>query len=132
MRFLLDTDTCIYALKHKEPVLSRLLSQARQDVSISVISEAELRAGAAKSTSAARTTRLLENFLRPIAILEFTSADAELYGHVRSRLERNGTPIGPMDMLLAAHALSRKLILVTNNQREFSRVQGLRLDNWAA
>lgn len=131
MRFLLDTDTCIYALKQRDPVLGRLLSHDREAVALSVITEAELRAGAAKSTSAARTTRLLENFLRPLAILDFTSDDAIVYANVRSKLERRGTPIGPMDTLLAAHALARKLTLVSNNEREFGRVSGLRLENWA-
>lgn len=131
MRFLLDTDTCIYALKQREPVLGRLLSLGREAVALSVVTEAELRAGAAKSTSAARTTRLLENFLRPLAILDFTSDDAIVYADVRSKLERRGAPIGPMDTLLAAHALARKLTLVSNNEREFGRVSGLRLENWA-
>lgn len=131
MKFLLDTDTCIYALKQREPVLGRLLAQDREDVGLSVITEAELRAGAARSAAIAKTTRLLENFLRPLAILDFTSQDAVAYAQVRSNLERRGTPIGPMDTLLAAQALSRKLTLVSNNLREFGRVVGLRVESWA-
>jgi tRNA(fMet)-specific endonuclease VapC len=132
MKFLLDTDTCIYILKQREPALKQLLSHSREDVAVSVITEAELRAGAAKSTSAAKATRLLENFLGPLTILDFTSDDTLAYAQVRSKLERGGTPIGPMDTLLAAHALSRRLILVSNNVREFGRVFGLRIENWAA
>ena len=77
-----------------------------------------------------KTLRLLENFLRPLSIFEFTSGDAAVYAQVRARLERAGTPIGPLDTLIAAQGLARKLVLVTNNQREFSRVAGLRLLNW--
>lgn len=130
MRFLLDTDTCIYILKQREPVLKRLLSHNREDVTLSVITEAELRAGAAKSTAAAKATRLLENFLHPLTRLDFTSHDTLMYARVRSKLERRGSPIGPLDTLLAAQALSRSLTLVSNNTREFRRVSGLRLENW--
>ena len=93
MKFLLDTDTCIYALKHNPAVLNHLLAQSREDVAVSVITEAELRTGAAESTSAGKTLRLIENFLRPLAIVEFNSNDATSYAQVRSRLERAGTPI---------------------------------------
>ncbi len=131
MKFLLDTDTCIYALKQNAAVLAIMLSRSRADVALSVITEAELRTGAAKSSSPAKTLHLVENFLGPLTILEFTSADAVAYAHVRSKLERAGTPIGPLDTLIAAQALARKLTMVTNNQREFGRVPGLRLENWA-
>ncbi|HKW76166.1 MAG TPA: type II toxin-antitoxin system VapC family toxin [Terriglobales bacterium] len=132
MKFLLDTDTCIYALKQNAAVLEHLLAQNRQDIAVSVITEAELRTGAAKSASTAKTLRLVENFLRPLAILEFTSSDAASYALVRAKLERAGTPIGPLDTLIAAHAVSRKLVLVSNNEREFSRVAGLTVQNWAS
>ena len=131
MKFLLDTDTCIYALKQNLAVLKNLLARAPEDILVSVITEAELRTGAAKSSSAAKTLRLVENFLRPIAILEFTSSDAASYAHVRARLERAGTPIGPLDTLIAAQAVVRKLVLVSNNRREFGRVAGLHIQNWA-
>lgn len=132
MKFLLDTDTCICALKQKPAVLNRLLAQSRDDVAVSVITEAELRTGAAKSTSAAKTLRLIENFLRPLAVVEFNSADAASYAQVRSRLERAGTPIGPLDTLIAAQAVARKLVLVSNNEREFGRVANLRVENWTS
>jgi tRNA(fMet)-specific endonuclease VapC len=131
VRFLLDTDTCIYSLKQNAAVLKRLLSTSRSDVTVSVITEAELRTGAAKSASAAKTLRLVENFLKPLQIVDFQSEDAAAYGQVRTRLEKAGTPIGPLDTLIAAQAVARKLILVTNNEREFGRVPGLRIENWA-
>jgi len=131
MKFLLGTDTCIHAIKQNTVVLEHLLAQSREDVAVSVITEGELRTGAAKSASAAKTRRLVENFLRPLAILEFTSSDAVAYALVRAKLERAGTPIGPLDTWIAAHAVARKLVLVSNNEREFSRVVGLPVQNWA-
>lgn len=97
-----------------------------------MITEAELRTGAAKSASPAKTLRLVENFLWPLAILEFTSVDAASYAQVRAKLERSGRPIGPLDALIAAQAVVRKLILVSNNQREFARVAGLHVQNWTS
>ncbi len=132
MRFLLATDTCIYAIKQDASVLRRLLSESRADIAVSVITEGELRTGAAKSSNADKTRRRVENFLRPLSILEFTSEDAASYAQIRGRLERAGTPIGPVDTLIAAQAVLRKLTLVTNNQREFSRIPGLRVENWSA
>ena len=131
MRFLLDTDTCIYALRHDEIVLRRMLAQRRADVMVSVITEAELRTGAAKSSAPGKTARLVENFLKPLTVLEYTSEDAAAYARIRAKLERAGKPIGPLDTLIAAQAVGRKLTLVSNNQREFGRVLGLRVENWA-
>jgi tRNA(fMet)-specific endonuclease VapC len=132
MRFLLDTNICIYALKQNQAVLTRLLAERPIDVSLSVITQAELRTGAAKSASSTKTTRLLEHFLRPLAVLEFTSDDARAYAVVRAKLEHAGTPIGPLDTLIAAQAVARKLTLVSNNEREFNHIPGLRLENWAS
>src|SRR5258708_24260643 len=104
MSFLLDTDTCIYALKQHDRVLRELLSRSRSDIAVSVITEAELRTGAAKSRSPRKTLRLVENFLAPIAILDFASSDAVAYAAVRAHLERSGRPIGALDTLIAAQA----------------------------
>jgi tRNA(fMet)-specific endonuclease VapC len=131
MKFLLDTDTCIYALKQNRRVLQELLSRSRDEVGVSVMTEAELRTGAAKSSSPGKTLRLVENFLRPLTIIEFTSQDAIAYAQVRARLERAGTPIGPLDTVIASPAVARDLTLVSNNTREFQRVSALRLENWA-
>jgi tRNA(fMet)-specific endonuclease VapC len=132
MRFLVDTNICIYALKQNPVVLKRLLAQTRTDVMLSVITEAELRTGAAKSSSPVRTLRLLEHFLQPMTVVEFTSEDANAYARVRAKLERAGTPIGPLDTLIAAQAVARRLTLVSNNEREFGRVAGLRVENWTS
>lgn len=132
MKFLLDTNTCIYALKQNPAVLKNLLAHNPEDIAVSVITEAELRTGAATSASPVKTLRLLENFLGPLNILEFTSADAASYAQVRAKLERAGTPIGPLDTLIAGHAVAHRLVLVSNNQREFSRVAGLHIQNWTS
>ena len=131
MNYLLDTDTCIYALKQHAAVLKGLLSKSRSEVAVSVVTEAELRLGAAKSSSPSKTLHLVENFLRPLTIIDFTSADAMVYAQVRAKLERAGKPIGPLDTLIAGQAVGRKLVLVSNNEREFGRVPNLRLENWA-
>jgi tRNA(fMet)-specific endonuclease VapC len=131
VKFLLDTDICIYAIKQNAVVLRRLLSHSRADIAVSVITEGELRTGAAKSSSAEKTLQRVQNFLRPIFVVEFTSEDAAMYAQIRARLEHVGTPIGPLDTLIAAHALRHKLTLVTNNEREFGRVPGLRRENWS-
>lgn len=130
MKFLLDTDTCIYALKQHPRVLQHLLSTQREDVGLSVITEAELLTGAAKSSSPMKTLGLVENFLRPLTVIEFSSGDAIVYAQVRAKLERAGTPIGPLDTLIAAQAVARRLTLVSNNEREFRRVAGLSVANW--
>ena len=131
MQFLLDTDTCIYALKQNENVLRQLLSTPREDVVISVITEAELRTGAANSSFPVKTLRLIENFLRPLTLIDFTSDDAIAYASIRAKLERAGTPIGPLDTLIASQAVARKLSLVSNNEREFRRIAGLIIENWS-
>lgn len=131
MKFLLDTEACIYALKQNKRVIERLLATARVDVAISVITEAELRTGAAKSSTPSRTLQLVENFLSPITLLEFTSDDAMAYATIRAKLERAGTPIGPLDTLIAAQAVARNLTIISNNEREFRRVNGLKIENWS-
>lgn len=131
MKFLLDTDTCIYALKQNQRVIERLLATARDEVAISVITEAELRTGAAKSSKPSRTLQRVENFLSPITLLEFTSDDAMAYATIRAKLERAGTPIGPLDTLIAAQAVARNLTIISNNQREFRRVGDLKIENWS-
>lgn len=130
MKYLLDTDTCIYALKQNKRIIERLVATARQDVAVSVITEAEMRTGAAKSSTSSKTMQLVENFLAPIARIEFTSDDAIAYATVRAKLERAGIPIGPLDTLIASQAVARGLTLVSNNEREFRRVPGLTVENW--
>ncbi|HBL31024.1 MAG TPA: VapC toxin family PIN domain ribonuclease [Acidobacteria bacterium] len=133
MKYLLDTNICIYALKNRPPeVLQRLAAVGRAAVALSVITVLELRHGAEKSQQREATLARLEFFLRPMAVLPFEETDAQTGGRIRAHLDRLGRPIGDLDSLIAAQALSRDLILVTNNLREFERVPDLRTENWAA
>lgn len=130
MRYLLDTNICIYAIKHRPPqVIERLRAHEAEGLGISSISVAELFFGAAKSGSA-RNQAALRHFLEPLEIADFDVPAAEIYGNVRLALERAGTPIGPLDTQIAAHALALGAVLVTNNTREFERVPGLAVENW--
>jgi tRNA(fMet)-specific endonuclease VapC len=130
MRYLLDTDTCIYLINaQRARVAANFARIAPGDVAISAIVAAELAFGIVKSGSS-RNRERLEVFLSPLTIVAFDLAAAIVYGDLRAALERRGTPIGPLDMLIASHALALKLVLVTNNEREFKRVPGLRVENW--
>jgi tRNA(fMet)-specific endonuclease VapC len=131
MKYMLDTNICIYVIKHRpEQVIQRFLAHTPSDLCISSITYAELMHGVEKSQAPDRNRTALALFLSPLQILEFDALAAEAYGTIRADLELNGTPIGPMDMLIAAHAKSKNLVLVTNNTREFLRVKGLALENW--
>ncbi len=132
MRRLLDTNICIYLIKSKPPrVLERFRGYEVGDVGISSITLAELQYGAAKSHFPKRNFRALEKFVLALEVPTLDSQAAAAYGLLRAKLERQGTPIGSMDLLIAAHALSLGVVLVTNNAREFRRVKGLRVENWA-
>lgn len=129
---LLDTNICIYIINAKPPtVLARFQQYRMGDIGLCSIVAAELAYGVAKSGSA-RNRKALEMFLAPLTILPFDEAAVWSYGELRANLERRGTPIGSLDTMIAAHALSRQALLITNNFREFSKVPGLQLDNWAA
>ena len=131
MKYMLDTNICIYAIKHKpEAVIQRFLRHDPEEMCISAVTYAELMHGVEKSQDAERNRVAITLFLSPLSVLEFDSYAAEEYGKVRANLERKGTPIGPMDTLIAAHAKAEDLILVTNNTREFNRVEGLTVENW--
>lgn len=133
MRYLLDTNICIYALKNRPPeVLERLRSIGRSAVAVSVITVLELRHGASKSQNSEGAHARLDLFLGSMRILPFEEEDALAGGRIRAHLDRQGRPIGDLDSLIAAQALSRELILVTNNLREFERVPDLRTENWVA
>ncbi len=132
MRYLLDTNICIYIIKRKPPeVLERLTSLDPQEVGVSSITVAELEYGVAKSSRPRQNRDALINFLAPLQILAFDDGAARHYGDIRVHLEKAGEPIGAMDLLIAAYARSRSLTLVTNNEKEFSRVPGLVVENWA-
>lgn len=131
MKYMLDTNIIAYA-KNKRPasVLERLTAQQPSDVCISVITMAELEFGVFRSSKPAQNRLALLAFLSGIQILPFDSDAAHEYGAIRHSLTKSGTLIGANDMLIAAHAKSRNLILVTNNAREFERVDGLTVENW--
>lgn len=131
MKYMLDTNICIYAIKHKpEIVIKNFLQHDPDEICISSITYAELMYGVEKSQAVDRNRMAMAMFLSPITIREFNAAAAEEYGKIRADLEKKGTPIGPMDMMIAAHAKAEKLIIVTNNVKEFNRVNDLTIENW--
>lgn len=132
MEFLLDTNICIYIIKNKPlHVFEKFLTLELGSVGISSVTVAELKYGVRKSNDVVKNQEALVKFLTPIEILDFDYYASEAYGKIRTDLERKGTPIGPLDFLIAAHALSLNLTLVTNNEVEFNRVTGLKVQNWA-
>jgi tRNA(fMet)-specific endonuclease VapC len=130
-RVMLDTNICIYIIKRRpQSVLERFSSFPVGDIGISTITLDELEYGAAKSAQPRKNREALEAFVSPLDVAAFDRDAAEAYGRIRPALERKGLPIGAMDMLVAAHALSLSANLVTNNEAEFRRVSGLRAENW--
>jgi tRNA(fMet)-specific endonuclease VapC len=131
MSYLLDTDTCVAMIRQRpDRVLHRLKQQLPGTVGVSAITIGELCTGAAKSTQPAQNVEALAQFLLPLEVYSFDYGAAQIYGTIRAELERQGTPIGTMDMLIAAHALSLDLIVVTHNTRHFAKVPELRLEDW--
>lgn len=131
MKYMMDTNICIYAIKNKpESVIRKILSQNPEDLCISVVTYAELMHGVEKSQAVEKNRIAMSLFLSAITVLDFDGEAAEAYGQIRAELERKGTPIDPMDLLIAGHARSQGLILVTNNTREFAHVTGLRIEDW--
>ena len=131
IRYMLDTNICIYVIRKKPSRLIQHFQNLRiSDVGISSITFSELEYGVAKSQRSQQNKMALMEFLAPIEILPYDDMAAIQYGEIRASLERQGTPIGSLDMLIAAHALSIHSILVTNNESEFRRVPGLMVENW--
>jgi len=129
--FLLDTNICIYVIKRRpENVLFNLKKRAINELKISSITVAELMYGVEKSQNKEKNRTALAKFLSPFDTLPFTDEDAATYGTIRSSLESKGLIIGPYDLQIAAQALNRSLILVTNNEKEFNRISDLRVENW--
>jgi tRNA(fMet)-specific endonuclease VapC len=127
---LLDTNICIYIINARPAaVLQRFRQYRMGDIGLCSVVAAELAYGVAKSGSL-RNRQALEMFLAPLTVLPFDEAALWVYGDLRAELERQGTPIGALDTMIAAHALSQQSPLVTNNTAEFARVPGLQLDNW--
>jgi tRNA(fMet)-specific endonuclease VapC len=129
--YLLDTNICIYIIKKKPvDVLKTVKTKSKKDIYISSITVAELEYGVAKSRFPEKNKIALIGFLSIFTILPFDDADAVEYGIMRAELEKKGKMIGPMDLLLAAQAKKKRLIIVTNNTREFERLEGLKIENW--
>lgn len=132
MSYMLDTNICIYAIKNKpEQVLKRIKDNIENDLCISTITLAELELGVEKSAMPEKNTAALMQLLSILTVLPFTDLAAVEYGKICAYLQRNGTPIGTMDMLIAAHAKSENAVIVTNNVKEFKRVPDLKIENWA-
>ena len=129
--YLLDTNICIYIIRrNSERVIERLIQKRISDVAISSITLSELEYGVAKSAKPKQNALALAEFLAPLLVIPYDEIAAHRYGHIRAELEKRGAPIGSLDMLIAAHALALQTILVTNNESEFNRVPGLRVENW--
>ena len=130
MKVLLDTDVCIAILNRDERVHGHLVRHAPSELRMSAITLAELRFGVAKSAQAKRAQSNLRVLKAKVAVLPFGEEATERYGELRALLEKRGTPIGPLDTLIAAHALSLGRVLATHNSREFRRVPGLKVEDW--
>jgi tRNA(fMet)-specific endonuclease VapC len=132
VRYLLDSNICIYAMKNRPlQVLRRLQNVGRAVVAVSVITVLELRQGAERSQQRELAHARLDDFFGPMDALSFEASDALVAARIRAQLFRVGRPIGDFDSLIAAQALARDLIVVTNNVDEFERVPDLRIENWA-
>lgn len=128
--YMLDTDTVSYALRGTPVVVERLRAHRRADLCLSSITVAELRFGANKRDSR-KIHRAVDAFLTGVNVLPFDTAAADRFGVIAATLSESGEPIGQMDTLIAAHAFALAAVLVTNNQRRFAKVRGLKLENWA-
>ena len=132
MRYLLDTNICIYAINQRsDAVVERLRLEGRNNLTTSALVAAELAFGAEKSNRSETKQQLLL-FLSGLQVLPWSEAAVWHYARQRKLLKEAGTPIGEMDLLIASHALGEDLTLVTNNTREFERIEGLKLENWVA
>lgn len=129
IRFMLDTNTVSWVLKGQSNVVARLATETPERVCLSVVTEAELLFGVAKRPEARKLRTAIDEFLAAIEVLAWSSASARRYATVRVELERRGKPLGALDLLIAAHAVERDAVLVTND-RAFSAVPGLRLEDW--
>jgi tRNA(fMet)-specific endonuclease VapC len=131
MVLLLDTNICIYLIRDKPgSVLERFNEHAVGDIGISVITLAELEYGVSKSSKPGKNKQALDQFTSPLVVADFDRSATSVYGKLRTTLEKKGQMIGAMDLLIAAHALSLNVRLVTHNVREFARVPGLRVETW--
>ena len=131
-KYLLDTNICIYIMnRHPKDIIDKFRRFDIGEIGVSTITVSELQYGVAKSKNQALNAKRVEEFLAPLEIISYDEIAANIYGKIRHILEKSGQPIGPLDLLIAAHALGRKLILITNNEKEFKRIKYLNVENWA-
>ncbi|MBT4497036.1 MAG: type II toxin-antitoxin system VapC family toxin [Gemmatimonadetes bacterium] len=129
--YMLDTNTCIYIIKRRPvDVLKRFEAVDNDQICISVVTHAELQYGVVRSSKIEHNQRILDAFVARLTVWAWGQDAVAHYGRIRRHLEQKGTPIGNMDLLIAAHALAKSCTLVTNNQREFERVPELETANW--
>jgi tRNA(fMet)-specific endonuclease VapC len=131
MEFMLDTNICIYIIKRKPlNVIERFKQTKISQIGVSTITLSELSYGVSKSSKPEQNQMALAQFLAPLEILPYGDDAAQYYGDLRTHLEKQGTPVGSLDMLIAAHALSIACTLITNNVKEFVRIPNLKIENW--
>lgn len=130
LKYMLDTNICIYTIKNKPQQVRDAFNRHHSQLCISSISLMELIYGAEKSANSERNLTIAEGFVARLEVLAYDEIAANHTGQLRAELARQGTPIGPYEQLIAGHARSRGLIVVTNNRREFDRVPGLRVEDW--
>jgi len=129
--YILDTDTCSYIIRERPiSVLERFRKLAMEQICISSVTYAELLYGVARSSSKRINRPIVDDFVRHLDVIDWDTGAAEQYGQIRADLEARGEPVGAMDMMIAAHAKSIKAVLVTNNQKHFARIKGLKVENW--
>lgn len=129
-KYLLDTNICIYTIKNRPESVRQTFIEHDDQMCVSTITQMELIYGAEKSTAVARNLKVVEGFLARLEVLDFNAAAAAHTGQIRAELAKAGTPIDPYDQMIAGHARSLGLIVVTNNVAEFSQVPGIRVENW--
>lgn len=131
MKVMLDTNICIALIKRKPlQVLKRLTAYKVGEIGISAVTLAELEFGVAKSQHAEKNQAALEEFVLPLEVADFDREAARVYGRVRATLEKKGTPIGALDVMIGSHALALGVTLATHNTKEFSRIKGLTVVDW--
>ncbi|MEC9462447.1 MAG: tRNA(fMet)-specific endonuclease VapC [Pseudomonadota bacterium] len=131
LKYMLDTNICIFTVKNRPAHMREVFNRHHGQMCISAVSLMELIYGAEKSASPERNLAVVEGFAARLDVLPYDEIAASHTGQLRAELAKSGTPIGPYDQMIAGHARSRGLIVVTNNCREFDRVPGLRVEDWA-
>ena len=130
LQYMLDTNICIYVIKNYPPELRERFNALAEQLCMSSTTLAELHYGAEKSARRLENLQVIAQFCARLEVLAFPEKAAAHFGQIRAEVERLGTPLGPLDMLIAAHARAEGLIVVTNNAREFRRLPGVRVENW--